>query len=149
MMCARRICGCTLRRSNLVRLTLVAVVAIMLAGGTATAIQDVLNAILIAASLLVAVIAAFFAIQVHLSRRQAIQEKRSVRPRPVRPGPARPRPEPGVTAPRPAHAIPAPPQEAAQAPADGPGHARQREGSPAGLADSRAPDGQTRLSVSS
>jgi hypothetical protein len=153
-MCARRICGCTLRRSNLVRLTLVAVVAIMLAGGTATAIQDVLNAILIAASLLVAVIAAFFAIQVHLSRRQAIQEKRSVRPGPERPGPVRPRPvrpgpEPGVTAPRPAHAIPAPPQEAAQAPADGPGHARQREGSPGGLADSRAPDGQTRLSVPS
>ena len=144
MMCARRVCGCTLR-SNLVRLTLVAFAVIVLAGGTATAIQDVLNAILIAALVLVAAIVAFFAIQVHLSRKQAIQERRAVRPQP-----ARPRPVPAVTAPRPAPAVPAPPQKAAQAPADGPGrHAHRREGDPGELADSRAPNGGTRLSVPS
>lgn len=144
MMCARRICGCTLR-SNLVRLILVAFAVIVLAGGTATAIQDVLDAILIAASVLVAAIVAFFAIQVHVSRKQTIQERR-----PVRPQPTRPRPLPPVTAPRPAPAFAAPPQKAAQAPADGPGrHARQREGGPGELADSRAPDGGTRLSVPS
>jgi hypothetical protein len=142
MMCARRVCGCTLRSKNLVRLILVAFAVIVLAGGTATAIQDVLNAILIAASVLVAAIVAFFAIQVHLSRKQAIQERRAVRPQP-----ARPRPVPAVTAPRPA---PAPPQKAAQAPADGPGrHAHPREGDPGELADSRAPNGGTRLRVPS
>jgi hypothetical protein len=145
MMCARRICGCTLRSSNLVRLILVAFAVIVLAGGTATAIQDVLDAILIAASVLVAAIVAFFAIQVHVSRKQTIQESR-----PVRPQPTRPRPLPPVTAPRPAPAVAAPPHKAAQAPADSPGrHARQREGGPGELADSRAPDGGTRLSVPS
>jgi hypothetical protein len=140
MMCARRICGCTLRNRNLVRLILVAVAVMVLAGGTATAIQDVLNAILIAASGLVAAIVAFFAIQVHHSSKQAIQERRAARPRPV----------PAVTAPRPAPAVPAPPQKAAQAPADGPGrHARRREGGPSELADSRASEGGTRLSVPS
>jgi hypothetical protein len=143
MMCARRVCGCKLR-SNLVRLILVAFAVIVLAGGTATAIQDVLNAILIAASVLVAAIVAFFALQVHLSRRQAIQARR-----PVRPQPARPRPVPAVTASRPAPAVPAP-QKAAPAPADSPGrHARRREGAPGELADSRAPSGGTRLSVPS
>jgi hypothetical protein len=139
-MCARRICGCTLRSSKLVRLILVAFAVIVLAGGTATAIQDVLNAIVIAASVLVAAIVAFFAIQLHLSSRQAIQARRAARPRPVA----------AVTAPRPAPAVPASPQKAAQAPADGPGrHARGREGGPGGLVDSRAPDGGTRLSVPS
>jgi len=155
MMCARRICGCTLRNNNLVRLILVAFAVIVLAGGTATAIQDVLNAILIAASVLVAAAVAFFAIQVHISRKQAIQARRPVRPKPVRlqpvrPQPARPRPLPAVTAPSPAPAIAAPPQKAAQAPADGSGrHARRREGGPGELADSRAPGGGTRLSVPS
>src|ERR1700680_514154 len=106
-MCARRICGCTLRRSNLVRLTLVAVAVIVLAGGTATAIQDVLNVILITALFLVAAIVAFFAIQIHHSRRQAIHVRRAVRPQPVRF-----RPVPGGPAPRPAPAVPAAPPQA-------------------------------------
>jgi hypothetical protein len=97
MMCDRRYCGCVLRGANLMRLAAVGLAAVALAG--ATALQDLLDGILIALSVLTAGLLAIFMLQVHMSRRRAV--------RAVRPARAA-----VVAAPRRGPAVPAQPRQA-------------------------------------
>jgi hypothetical protein len=109
-MCDRRYCGCVLRGRNLMLLTVVVVAAVTLAG--ATAIQDLIDGILIALSVLTIGLLAIFALQVCIHRRRAARAARAVRAvsavyaeravRAVRPVPAA-----VAAAPRPAPSVPA------------------------------------------
>jgi hypothetical protein len=107
-MCDRRYCGCALRGANLTRLVAVAVVVVALAG--ATALQDLLDGILIALSVLTAGIVALFAMQVRASRKRAVRQVSATvaaAPRPVRAQAA------VAAAPRPAPVVPAQARQAA------------------------------------
>ena len=104
MMCARRICGCALRRGNLVRLAAAIFVAVALAGARARGIEDLLDAMVIAALVLAAGMAAVFVIHLRHAKKQAMP----------------PRPVPVAAAPKPAQAILAFAQKAAETPAGGP-----------------------------
>jgi hypothetical protein len=163
-MCARRVCGCGLRRSRLLQLTL-AVFAILLFGGTTatTAINTVVNAILIATLLLTAGMVAVVVVQVRHGRQRAMPARRAtivlpassartitaqpnaaLTANPVRAITAQP--NAALTA-NPMQAIPALPY-AAEIPDDNPGrHVRRREvGSPE-PADARGPAEGARLRV--
>lgn len=99
-MCDRRYCGCVLRGANLMRLAAVGLAAVALAG--ATALQDLLDGILIALSVLTAGLLAIFMLQVHMSRRRAVRAVRAVRPARAA----------VVAAPRRGPAVPAQPRQA-------------------------------------
>jgi hypothetical protein len=89
MMCARRLCGCNLRRSTVIQLTVVIVAVVALGGATGTVIQDVLNGILIVSLVLVAAMVAFFVVQVRHSVSQPVHPRRA--PRVAHPRPAKPK----------------------------------------------------------
>jgi hypothetical protein len=121
MMCDRRYCGCALRGANLTRIGAIVFVAVMLAG--ATAIQDLLDGILIALSVFTAGILAIFATQVRRARKRTVRlapAAAAAAPRPAPAAPAHPAPAAAAATPRPALAIPAHPAPAAAAAAPRP-----------------------------